>query len=88
VRNYFETRRWTWSDVEDFRLAIELTRTAVHVVLRHGGELFPLDATRRLWPSQRDDAKLQRRVADLQAWTKLSPHSATQRANYTEETDR
>jgi hypothetical protein len=39
VRNFLEKRRYTWSDIEDFRIASELRYSTVHVVLRRSGEL-------------------------------------------------
>jgi hypothetical protein len=76
VRNFLETRRYAWGEVEEVRTSSELVYSMLHVVLRHNGELFPLHATRRLWPSQRDDAKLDRQAADLRAWIERSRRSA------------
>jgi len=70
VRNSFRTRRFTWDEVEDFRIgspAMMPYGKAVHALL-HDGQMIPLDATMGPWFFSRSRAKLEGYVSDLRWW--------------------
>ncbi len=70
VRNYFRTKQFTWSEVEDFRIgspAMMPYGKAVHALLRDG-EMIALDATMGPWFFGRSRAKLEGYVSDLRSW--------------------
>ena len=74
VRNCFRTRRFSWSEVEDFRIgspAMMPYGKAVHALLRDG-EMIPLEATMGPWFFSRSRRKLDGYVSDLRSWL---PHS-------------
>ena len=70
VRNFIWSQRLRWSEVEDVRLTEE--RNAARLfVLRHGAApMVPLNATIRLWPSARDDDRLDEQLGQLRDWVR------------------
>jgi hypothetical protein len=71
VHNNSRTKRYPWTEVEDFRvgapgMAMAIGKT-VHVLLRDG-TIVTLDVTTRPWFSKRAKAKLETYLAGLRAW--------------------
>jgi PH (Pleckstrin Homology) domain-containing protein len=76
VRNFYRTRRFSWSDVEEFRIgtpAMQPFGKVIHVLLRNG-EFFALDVSMRPWFFGRGKAKLEETVTRLRSW--LPPESS------------
>lgn len=75
VRNSFRTKRFSWSEVEDFRVGGAAMGMpfgkVVHVLLRNG-EVLTLDVTMRPWLFARGRARLDEYVQALRSWLSRS----------------
>jgi apolipoprotein N-acyltransferase len=71
VRNNFRTKRFTWDEIEGFRIGSPQMGMpfgkVIHTLLRDG-EIFTLDVTMRPWMIPGARHKLDSYLASLRAW--------------------
>ncbi|MCA1707420.1 MAG: PH domain-containing protein [Actinobacteria bacterium] len=71
IRNYYRTRRYDWSDVEDFRVGgptLGMPFGKVIHALLADGEIVTLDVTMRPWAFGRGTRERERYLQQLREW--------------------
>lgn len=71
MRNHYRTRRYSWDEVEGFRVGTPTmgmpVGKVVHALLADGS-IIALDVTMRPWLLSKSKAKLDRHLEALRAW--------------------